>query len=111
MTTRAYLLARRWTASVLTAGSLGAIALGIHLAQAQTTVTTAQGVTQQTPSGQALVRQEQRQRHGDDGRTNGGDDGGLSSQALPNTGGQNFQPAIPPGNSGIGGPQISTSGS
>jgi len=109
MTTRAYALARRWTASILTAGALGTVALGLHLAQAQTAITSAQGVTQQAPQQQAPSGQEQRHHHGD-GQENGGDDG-LSSQAQ-STGSQgSFQPVVPPGNSGTGGPQVRTHGS
>jgi hypothetical protein len=114
MTTRAYALARRWTTSILAAGTLGAAALGVHLAQAQTTATTAQGVTQQTPGSQrALSQREQRQRASDDGWGEGGDDSGLSSQsqALPGGGQGSFQQVVPPGNSGIGRQQVRSTGS
>ncbi len=105
MNTRAYALARRWTVTVLSAGALGAAALGVHLAQAQTVATTASGATQQAPQvpRQALKQRPSRLREGDD-------DGAAAGQQ---SGGQgSFQQVIPPGAGGVGGgQQAGTSGS
>jgi hypothetical protein len=113
MNTRAYALSRRWAASVLAAGALGAAALGVHLAQAHTVSTQASGTTQLVPQSQQQQTATQRRTHRDDGEAEGegSDDGGFSSQqSLPQSG-QSFQQVLPPGAGGISGPQARTSGS